>query len=198
MNPPPFWRSGCRLDEGLPPRLPRSGDPASAEARIVPRVSAYWWERTGRPYVGELEAVIVSLDRALTAGDCAVVRNLVWDLHCAGIRVAAVTSLRGAAVQRSVRDLLGDGAVELLLTGDDVENLRPGGARNPGGRRSGSGGFGRGVRRRGGCGPGGGDHGRAGVGPELPAGPRALGREPFALQPCANPALTLLAAGLHH
>ncbi len=83
-------------------------------------MSTYWWTRTSRFAAGELEAVIVSLDSALATGDCELLRELVWDLHCAGIRVAAVTSETGASVRRAVRDLLGDGAVELVLTGDDV------------------------------------------------------------------------------
>lgn len=82
-------------------------------------VSGFWWDRSGDSRAGELEAVVVSLDRALES-DCAVIRDLVWDLHCAGVRVAAITSGRGAAVQRAVRGLLGDGAVEFVLTGDDV------------------------------------------------------------------------------
>lgn len=89
-------------------------------------MTAYWWDRAGRSPVGELEAVIVSLDSALADGRNAdALGDLVWNLHCSGVRVAVITSARGSVVQRSIRDLLGDGAVELMLTGDEVGTPRP-------------------------------------------------------------------------
>lgn len=89
-------------------------------------MAEYWWDRTRRSPVGELEAVIISLDAALAGGQYAdVVADLVWDLHCDGVRVAVIASQRGRGVHRSVRNLLGDGAVELILTGEDVGSHRP-------------------------------------------------------------------------
>lgn len=88
--------------------------------------TSFWWDRAGRAPIGVpgLEAVIFSLDGVLTdaRADHDLFARLVWDLHCAGIRVAVATAHRGMAVHRSVRELLGDGAVEVVVTGDDVES----------------------------------------------------------------------------
>lgn len=74
-----------------------------------------------------LEGVIFSLDAVLAdaRADHELFAGLVWDLHCAGIRVVVATSRQGLGVHRSVRDLLGDGAVELVITGDEVANPKP-------------------------------------------------------------------------
>lgn len=85
----------------------------------------FWWDRSDRP--AHLEAVIVSVDALLTdprAGE-RVLADAVWDLHSAGIRVAAVTSGDWQTVHRPLRDLLGDGAVEILVTSDEVSRPRP-------------------------------------------------------------------------
>lgn len=89
--------------------------------------TAFWWDRAGRPDVGDLRAVVFSLDAVLAdpRRDDAEFADLVWDLHCAGIRVAVTTTRSGGEVHRSVRDLLGDGAVELVITGDEVANPKP-------------------------------------------------------------------------
>lgn len=95
--------------------------------------TSFWWDREGRPpvEVPDLEAVVLSLDAVLGDGlqDDDVFRGLfgelIWDLHCTGIRVAVVTRRGGPGVHRAVRDLLGDGAVELVVTGDDVSRDRP-------------------------------------------------------------------------
>lgn len=88
--------------------------------------TSFWWDRAGRAPIGVpgLEAVIFSLDGVLTdaRADHDLFARLVWDLHCAGIRVAVATARRGMAVHRSVRELLGDGAVEVVITGDDVDS----------------------------------------------------------------------------
>lgn len=75
----------------------------------------------------DLEAVILSLDAVLAdaRADHELFGELVWDLHCAGIRVAVATATRGMAVHRSVRDLLGDGAVEVVVTGDEITDPKP-------------------------------------------------------------------------
>jgi beta-phosphoglucomutase-like phosphatase (HAD superfamily) len=85
----------------------------------------YWWDHSQRP--AHLEAVIVSVDRLLTdpRADERLLAEAVWDLHCAGIRVAVVTGGHWASVNRPVRELLGDGAVEVLVTGDDVNRPKP-------------------------------------------------------------------------
>jgi beta-phosphoglucomutase-like phosphatase (HAD superfamily) len=73
-----------------------------------------------------LEAVIFSVD-ALLAGraDERLFAEAVWDLHCAGIRVAVVTAGHWPKVDRALRDLLGDGSVEVLVTGDEVGRTKP-------------------------------------------------------------------------
>lgn len=91
--------------------------------------ASFWWERAGRAPIGVpgLEGVILSLDAVLSdaRADHELFAGFVWDLHCAGIRVAVATSRQGLAVHRSVRDLLGDGAVELVITGDEVARPKP-------------------------------------------------------------------------
>jgi len=87
--------------------------------------TSQWWDHSERP--AHLEAVIVSVDRLLTdpRADERLLAEAVWDLHCAGIRVAVVTGGHWASVNRPVRELLGDGAVEVLVTGDEVNRPRP-------------------------------------------------------------------------
>jgi hypothetical protein len=87
--------------------------------------TSYWWDRSDRP--GRLEAVIFSLDALLadSRADERLLAEAVWDLHCAGIRVAVVTAGHWPAVHRPVRELLGDGAVEVLVTGDEVSRPKP-------------------------------------------------------------------------
>ncbi len=86
---------------------------------------SFWWNRSDRP--AHLEAVIFSLDALLadSRADEKLLSDAVWDLHCAGIRVAVVTAGHWPAVNRAVRDLLGDGAVEVLVTGDEVSRPKP-------------------------------------------------------------------------
>ncbi len=90
--------------------------------------TSFWWDRAGRAPIGVpgLEVVIFSLDGVLTdaRADHGLFARLVWDLHCAGIRVAVTTARRGIAVHQSVRELLGDGAVEVVITADDVPSHR--------------------------------------------------------------------------
>lgn len=94
-----------------------------------PSIRGFWWDRAGRnrAEVPDLQAVIFSLDAALSDadGDSTVFSELVWDLHCSGVRIAVVTQRCGSAVHRSVRDLLGDGAVEVMITGDEVGRPKP-------------------------------------------------------------------------
>lgn len=85
----------------------------------------FWWDRSDRP--ARLEAVIFSLDALLAdpRADERLLAEAVWDLHCAGIRVAVVTAGHWPAVHRPLRELLGDGAVEVLVTGDEVSRPKP-------------------------------------------------------------------------
>ena len=71
--------------------------------------------------------MIFSLDALLNdpRADEVLLAEAVWDLHCAGIRVAAVTAEHWASVHRPLRELLGDGAVEVLVTGDEVNRPKP-------------------------------------------------------------------------
>ena len=87
--------------------------------------SSHWWSPTDRP--AHLEAVIVSIDGLLAdpRADERLLAEAVWDLHCAGIRVAVVTAGHWPAVHRKVRELFGDGAVEVLVTGDEVNSPKP-------------------------------------------------------------------------
>ncbi|WP_313674261.1 HAD family hydrolase [Mycolicibacterium sp.] len=84
-----------------------------------------WWNRSDRP--AHLAAVIFSVDALLadSRADERLLAEAVWDLHCAGIRVAVVTAGHWPAVHRALRDLLGDGAVEVLVTGDEVGRPKP-------------------------------------------------------------------------
>lgn len=87
--------------------------------------TSFWWDRSEGP--AKLEAAIFSLDWILDGNraDERMLAEAVWDLHCAGIRVAAITSGHWHDVHRTVRDLLGDGAVEVLVTGDEVTSPKP-------------------------------------------------------------------------
>ncbi|MGI9161542.1 MAG: HAD family hydrolase [Mycobacterium sp.] len=87
--------------------------------------TSHWWNHTERP--ADLEAVIVSIDGLLAdpRADERLLAEAVWDLHCAGIRVAVVTAGHWPAVHRKVRELFGDGAVEVLVTGDEVNRPKP-------------------------------------------------------------------------
>ena len=84
-----------------------------------------FWDRSDRP--AHLEAVIFSVDALLAdpRADERLLAEAVWDLHCAGIRVAVVTAGHWPAVHRPLRELLGDGAVEVLVTGDEVSRPKP-------------------------------------------------------------------------
>ena len=87
--------------------------------------TSFWWDRSDRP--AHLEAVIFSLDALLAdpRADERLLAEAIWDLHCAGIRVAVVTEGHWPAVHRPLRELLGDGAVEVLVTGDEVNRPKP-------------------------------------------------------------------------
>lgn len=119
----------CRAGDAPPDRSPERGMAGGTDRSILTAMSAsrssYWWDQADRQ--PHLEAVIFSLDAVLAdpRADAHLLAEAVWDLHCSGIRVAVVTGGHWPAVQRPVRDLLGDGAVEVLITGDEVGRPRP-------------------------------------------------------------------------
>lgn len=90
-------------------------------------MAKFWWDRgfcsLGRP----VEAVVFSLDGVLDDPrlDAEMFAESVWALHCAGIRIAVVTGRGWLRIHRAIRDLLGDGAVEVLVTADEVTVPKP-------------------------------------------------------------------------
>lgn len=72
-----------------------------------------------------LEAVIFDFDAPTEASerDAHMLRDLIWSLHCADIRIAVTATGRRERIEPLVRELIGDGVVEVLITADDV--LRP-------------------------------------------------------------------------
>lgn len=72
-----------------------------------------------------LEAVIFDFDapRGATERDAHMFRDLIWSLPCADIRVAVTAAGSRDRIEPLVRELIGDGVVEVLIAGDDV--LRP-------------------------------------------------------------------------
>ena len=90
-------------------------------------MSKFWWDR-GRCSLGRpVEAVIFSLDGVLDDPrlDAEMFAESVWALHCAGIRIAVVTGRGWLRIHRAIRDLLGDGAVEVLVTSDEATAPKP-------------------------------------------------------------------------
>ena len=75
----------------------------------------------------ELEAVIFDFDAPQEASerDTHMFRDLIWSLHCADIRVAVTAADPRAHIEPLVRELIGDGVVEVLITGDDVMRPKP-------------------------------------------------------------------------
>lgn len=92
-------------------------------------MTTFWWNRAVCASGGQasVEAVIFSLDGVLDDPrlDAEMFADAVWALRCAGIRIAIVTERGWLRIHRSVRELLGDGAVEVLITGDEVQSPKP-------------------------------------------------------------------------
>ena len=84
----------------------------------------FWWERESRTDADELRAVIFDADSALADIDCDEARidliDSVMSLFVAGIWVSVVSARPRAQVQTMVRQLLGDGLVETIVTLDDL------------------------------------------------------------------------------
>lgn len=91
--------------------------------------TSFWWDRSARASidVSKVQGVIFSLDGVLSdaRSDHELFSERVWDLYCAGVRIAVTTERGWLGVHRSVRELLGDGAVELIITGDEVSRPKP-------------------------------------------------------------------------
>jgi len=77
--------------------------------------------------VPALEAVIFDIDATLAdpGADGAVVCDLVWGLYCSGVRIAIASAGSHAEIEPLVRGLIGDGVVEVMVTGDDVVRPKP-------------------------------------------------------------------------
>ncbi|BBY61750.1 HAD family hydrolase [Mycolicibacterium sarraceniae] len=95
----------------------------------ISRNQSFWWDRARCAHadVPALEAVIFDLDTPLAATERAahMFRDLVWSLHCGDIRVGITAAGSRDRIEPLVRDLIGDGVVEVMITGDDVVRPKP-------------------------------------------------------------------------
>lgn len=93
------------------------------------RARSFWWDRArcANAEIPALEAVIFDIDRVLADpdNDADSLCELMWSLHCAGIRIALVTVESRSDVETRVRELIGDGIIEVLITGDEVGRPKP-------------------------------------------------------------------------
>jgi phosphoglycolate phosphatase-like HAD superfamily hydrolase len=94
-----------------------------------PRARSFWWDRgrCAHTEVPALEAVIFDIDGVLTDpdSDAGTVCELMWSLHCSGVRIALVTVESRSDAEPLIRRLVGDGVVEVLITGDEVDRPKP-------------------------------------------------------------------------
>jgi hypothetical protein len=95
----------------------------------ISRSRSFWWDRARCAYTDapELEAVIFDFDAPLAATerDVLIFRDLIWSLHCGDIRVGITAAGSRDHVEPLVRELIGDGVVEVMITGDDVVRPKP-------------------------------------------------------------------------
>ncbi|BBX06954.1 hypothetical protein MAIC_17570 [Mycolicibacterium aichiense] len=95
----------------------------------ISRNRSFWWDRARCAHddAPALEAVIFDFDAPLAATerDAHMFRELIWSLHCADIRVGVTAAGPREWVEPLVRELIGDGVVEVLITGDDVSRPKP-------------------------------------------------------------------------
>jgi len=89
----------------------------------------FWWDREPPAEAAILRAVIFDADSALADierdGDPAAMTgliDLVMSLFVAGIWVGVVSTRRRARVETLVRELVGDGLVETIVTVDDLSD----------------------------------------------------------------------------
>lgn len=95
----------------------------------ISRSRSFWWDRARCAHADApvLEAVIFDFDAPLAATDrdAQEFRDLIWSLHCGDIRVGVTAAGPRNRVEPLVRELIGDGVVEVLITGDDVVRPKP-------------------------------------------------------------------------
>lgn len=111
-----------------------SGQPVGVRAMGQTRPArTFWWDREPPVKADELRAVIFDADSALADierdGDIAARNGLVdsvMSLFCAGIWVGVVSTRRREWVEMLVRQLVGDGLVETIVTVDDLPEARSG------------------------------------------------------------------------
>ena len=103
------------------------GQPVGVRAMGQTRPArTFWWDREPPVEADELRAVIFDADSALADeadGDIAARNGLVdsvMSLFCAGIWVGVVSTRRREWAETLVRQLVGDGLVETIVTVDDL------------------------------------------------------------------------------
>ncbi len=113
------------------PEPPRRVHTARVVATLdtLPRSRTFWWDRARCAHtdVPALEAVIFDFDarRGASEQDAVMFRELIWSLHCDHIRVGITAADQRARIEPLVRQLIGDGVVEVMITGDDVARPKP-------------------------------------------------------------------------
>jgi beta-phosphoglucomutase-like phosphatase (HAD superfamily) len=108
----------------------RLGQPVGVRATGQTRPArTFWWDRDPRTQAADLRAVIFDADSALADierdGDVAAMAgliDLVMSLFVAGIWVGVVSTRPREWVETLVRDLVGDGLVETIVTVDDLSD----------------------------------------------------------------------------
>jgi beta-phosphoglucomutase-like phosphatase (HAD superfamily) len=90
----------------------------------------FWWDRETRTETAELRAVIFDADSVLAGIDGDDERtdliDAVMSLFVAGIWVSVVSARPRAEVEALVRNLLGDGLVETIVSIDDLSEADAG------------------------------------------------------------------------
>jgi beta-phosphoglucomutase-like phosphatase (HAD superfamily) len=119
VNPIPRMGEVDRLESGQP-----VGVRATGQTRLT---RTFWWDREPPAEADVLRAVIFDADSALADierdGDMAArdgLVDLVMSLFVAGIWVGVVSTRRRAWVETLVRQLIGEGLVETIVTVDDL------------------------------------------------------------------------------
>jgi beta-phosphoglucomutase-like phosphatase (HAD superfamily) len=110
------------------------GHPVGVRAMVQTRPSrTFWWDREPAAGADVLRAVIFDADSALAEIDRdgeiaprAGLVDLVMSLFVAGIWVGVVSTRRRAGVEELVRQLVGDGLVETIVTVDDLPEMAAG------------------------------------------------------------------------
>jgi beta-phosphoglucomutase-like phosphatase (HAD superfamily) len=115
-----------------------SGQPVGVRAMGQTRpAGTFWWDREPPVEADELRAVILDADSALADierdGNIAPRNGLVdsvMSLFCAGIWVGVVSTRRRYWVETLVRQMVGDGLVETIVTVDDLPEIDAGSGYN--------------------------------------------------------------------